>query len=352
MKKKIFALILCLFMVLTLMNYEKDVLFSSTENKIYYNSIEQMINGVYTSSDGKTIKIEGNTTIVYEDTYSLTLKESNRGDTITGQIGTDKKSVTFYQLNDSTIMSDASVTYTHSGASTVLLENTVFKLNKTVETNASGKIELYDNNNLINKYDSIQDAVDSASNGNVIKILDNLDVVGATYINKNITIDGNNKTLNYSTWSNSVFILEEGINFDFDMVNDCCISHTDGRGLPVLIKDYEGDYYIEAFDPRCVVWLRSCHPDTIRGQLTQNYFRSKNKLPFSLKFMLRHQLLNCMTKPDFVAYKFEDRITISNIIARKVWGIQGVAWTITSQEDFDLAIKEGWVPIFEGFIPE
>ena len=119
-----------------------------------------------------------------------------------------------------------------------------------------------------------------------------------------------------------------------------------------VLKDYEGDYYIEAFDPRCVVWLRSCHPDTIRGQLTQNYFRSKNKLPFSLKFMLRHQLLNCMTKPDFVAYKFEDRITISNIIARKVWGIQGVAWTITSQEDFDLAIKEGWVPIFEGFIPE
>ena len=73
MKKKIFALILCLFMVLTLTNYKKDVLFSSTENKIYYNSIEQMINGVYTSNDGKTIKIEDNTTIVYEDTYSLTL---------------------------------------------------------------------------------------------------------------------------------------------------------------------------------------------------------------------------------------------------------------------------------------
>lgn len=214
MKKKIFALILCLFMVLTLTNYKKDVLFSSTENKIYYNSIEQMINGVYTSSDGKTVKIEGNTTIVYEDTYSLTLNESNRGDTITGQIGTDKKSVTFYQLNDSTIMSAASVTYTHSGTSTVLLENTVFKLNKTIESNSSGKIELYDNNNLINKYDSIQDAVDSANNGNVIKILDNLDVVGATYINKNITIDGNNKTLNYSTWSNSVFVLEEDINLN------------------------------------------------------------------------------------------------------------------------------------------
>ena len=39
-------------------------------------------------------------------------------------------------------------------------------------------------------------------------------VFGIANINKNITIDGNNRTLNYSTWSNSVFVLEEGINLD------------------------------------------------------------------------------------------------------------------------------------------
>ena len=35
--------------------------------------------------------------------------------------------------------------------------------------------------------------------------------------------------------------LEEGINFDLNTVNDCCIMHTDGRGLPVLINDYHGE---------------------------------------------------------------------------------------------------------------
>ena len=35
--------------------------------------------------------------------------------------------------------------------------------------------------------------------------------------------------------------LESGINFDLNMVSDCCISHNDGRGLPVLIKNYYGD---------------------------------------------------------------------------------------------------------------
>ncbi len=34
--------------------------------------------------------------------------------------------------------------------------------------------------------------------------------------------------------------LEKGINFDLDTVCDCCIMHNDGRGLPVLIKDYHG----------------------------------------------------------------------------------------------------------------
>ncbi len=35
--------------------------------------------------------------------------------------------------------------------------------------------------------------------------------------------------------------LESGINFDSNTVCDCCISHNDGRGLPVLISNYNGE---------------------------------------------------------------------------------------------------------------
>lgn len=54
---------------------------------------------------------------------------------------TDKKNVTLYQINDSTIMSDASVTYTNNGTSVVLLENTIFKLNKTITPDQNSQIE-------------------------------------------------------------------------------------------------------------------------------------------------------------------------------------------------------------------
>lgn len=36
--------------------------------------------------------------------------------------------------------------------------------------------------------------------------------------------------------------LERGINFDFDKVTDCCILHHNNRGLPLLLKNYNGDF--------------------------------------------------------------------------------------------------------------
>lgn len=115
---------------------------------------------------------------------------------------------------------------------------------------------------------------------------------------------------------------------------------------------YNGPYCVESFDPRCVAWLRRNRPDIIRGQLTENFFASPtSKLPWYIKFVLRHQMLNFLTVPDFVAYRFKDRKTFSNILCRKLWKVQGVAWTLQTKEEYDTARAEGWIPIFEYFKP-
>lgn len=119
-----------------------------------------------------------------------------------------------------------------------------------------------------------------------------------------------------------------------------------------LMDTYEGPYCLESFDPRCVAWLKKNRPEIVRGQLTENFVINKRSpLPMVLKFILTHQLENFLIRPDFVAYKFADRKTLSNFFARKLWGAQGVTWTVTSQEDLDTAVAEGWLPIFEGFRP-
>ncbi len=119
-----------------------------------------------------------------------------------------------------------------------------------------------------------------------------------------------------------------------------------------MLDGYRGPYCLESFDPRCIHWLRKNRPELIRGQLTENFLENRsNKMPWLLKFLLTAQLMNFLLLPDFIAYKDGHRKRLGNFICCKLWGAQGVAWTIRSQKAFDAAIRDGWLPIFEGFRP-
>ena len=118
------------------------------------------------------------------------------------------------------------------------------------------------------------------------------------------------------------------------------------------LEGYEGAYCIESFDPRCILWLRKNRPDIVRGQLSRNFLRDKqSNLSGPLQFILTNLLVNFLARPDFVAYNFRERKGLSPMLCHKLWGIQGVSWTLRSKEDFDTAVAEGRIPIFEGFEP-
>lgn len=119
-----------------------------------------------------------------------------------------------------------------------------------------------------------------------------------------------------------------------------------------MLDGYNGPYCLESFDPRCVLWLKQNRPELIRGQLSYDYVRyAGNKLPFILKFILTHQLENFLVFPDFVAYRYTDRTNPGNFIVRKLWGVQGVSWTLKNPQEHATAVSEGWIPIFEDYEP-
>lgn len=119
-----------------------------------------------------------------------------------------------------------------------------------------------------------------------------------------------------------------------------------------MLDQYHGPYCLESFDPRCILWLRKHRPDLIRGQLTENYFvKGRPRIPMILKWIMTHNLANCITRPDFVAYRYADRhCTISNSLCLR--RMTGVSWTITTPHEYETAVREGWIPIFEGFLPD
>lgn len=117
------------------------------------------------------------------------------------------------------------------------------------------------------------------------------------------------------------------------------------------LKDYKGAYCIESFDPRPLIWLKKNQPDITRGQLSQNFLKSKTKLSFPVKILLTSLFANIATRPDFIAFKFADRKLIFNQIATKLWRLQPVCWTIKNIKDHEQAKKEGYISIFEQFEP-
>lgn len=118
-----------------------------------------------------------------------------------------------------------------------------------------------------------------------------------------------------------------------------------------LMDGYEGLYCMESFDPRAVNWLRKNRKDIIRGQLSENWMRKELPIPGILKWMLTYHIMNVYTRPDFIAYKYEDRKVFGTEICRKILCIPGVSWTLKNEEEYNTAVKEGWIPIFEGFCP-
>lgn len=118
------------------------------------------------------------------------------------------------------------------------------------------------------------------------------------------------------------------------------------------MEGYSGLYCMESFDPYCVRWLYRHRPEIVRGQLSENSLKSKPPFSLPVRFLTSFYLENFLTRPDFIAYHFPDRKTLSNTLCRKLWGITGVSWTLKNRQDYDTALAEGWIPIFEGFRPE
>mgnify|MGYP002519795681 CR=1 FL=1 len=119
-----------------------------------------------------------------------------------------------------------------------------------------------------------------------------------------------------------------------------------------MLESYNGAYCLESFDPRCIYWLRKNRPQEIRGQLSQNFVKNKSsKLPFILKWVLTTNILNFLTRPDFISYQFCDRKRLGVDICRKLWKIQGVTWTLRNLDEHKDAVIENWLPIFEFYKP-
>ena len=72
-----------------------------------------------------------------------------------------------------------------------------------------------------------------------------------------------------------------------------------------MLSKYEGKYCMESFSPFLVAWFRNNHPEVIRGQLSCA-MKDEGSLGYIARLALSQLLINCISRPDFIAYRHQD----------------------------------------------
>ena len=113
-----------------------------------------------------------------------------------------------------------------------------------------------------------------------------------------------------------------------------------------LLKEYEGDYCLESFNPLLVGEMKKHLPDSYRGLLYTNACKEKNKVTL-INVAVTWMLLNFIAKPNFIAYNKVYRNSLQVKLTTKLFRAPRFVWTTRSEEELMTARKLGECPIFE-----
>ena len=120
-----------------------------------------------------------------------------------------------------------------------------------------------------------------------------------------------------------------------------------------LLKNYDGLYNMESFNPMVITYLRKNHPQIIRGQLAYDSLKDpQNKENFFIKFITTYLMMNFLSRPDYIAYDCTATDNLSFRLCSKLFKGECVAWTIKSQQELEEKRKYYQCFIFDSFIPE
>ena len=118
-----------------------------------------------------------------------------------------------------------------------------------------------------------------------------------------------------------------------------------------LLKNYNGEYAVQSFNPFSLQYFKNHAPNILRGQLSGSYKGEDfNGIPFYQKFFLKRMALNKTISPtNFINYEAN---ALPNRYVKKYKQIPLLAWVVRSKEEYLRVVKHCDNIVFEDFIPE
>jgi glycerophosphoryl diester phosphodiesterase len=120
-----------------------------------------------------------------------------------------------------------------------------------------------------------------------------------------------------------------------------------------VLASYRGPVAGMSFDPDQVIALRELAPRLPRGIVAERHYTGEEwpeASPAQRRDML-HLRHFFRTRPDFVSYRVNDLPAVAPWIARNIFGLPLLTWTVRTPEQRERTARYADQMTFEGFVP-
>jgi glycerophosphoryl diester phosphodiesterase len=123
--------------------------------------------------------------------------------------------------------------------------------------------------------------------------------------------------------------------------------------VAAVLKGYAGPAAVMSFDPEPIATLRRIAPNLTRGIVAERHYdhHEWHALPPSTKRSLTWLLHARETRPQFLAYSVNDLPAAAPWVARHLFGLPLLTWTVRTPAQVARARRHADQIIFEGFRP-
>ncbi len=114
-----------------------------------------------------------------------------------------------------------------------------------------------------------------------------------------------------------------------------------------ILKDYPGAYIIESFNSNALRWFKKNANGVLRGQLSQRMSGDNQNRQRFFRFLVENLLTNFLSRPDFIAYQYEDLPQPVVTYLHAFFQTPIAVWTLTTDRELKTAQRDYEMQIFE-----
>ncbi len=120
-----------------------------------------------------------------------------------------------------------------------------------------------------------------------------------------------------------------------------------------MLASYKGPAAVMSFDPYALQSFREMAPNLARGLVAERFdnTRAWPQLGAGQRFAMRHLLTAAIARPHFIAYDIRALPALAPVIAKVLFGLPLLTWTVHTEEERERAMRYADAMIFEEVKP-